>query len=218
MRGVLEGLLLRDSLSQVEREYTDTIIALVAAVEARDPYTHGHSSSVAHISEQLGARMGLKGEALETLHLAALLHDIGKIGIPDHILLKPGKLTDEEFDNIREHPARGEQIVSKISALRNCLPGIRHHHERLDGSGYPDGLSGDAITLEARIIAVADVFDAMTSDRPYRGPMSIEQALAIIRAESGVKLDTQVVRALLEIVGTAHERETHREVAALAAD
>lgn len=200
LRGVLEGLLLRDSIEQVEREYTDAIIALVAAVEARDPYTHGHSANVAKISEQIGRRLGLRGEALEMLHLSALLHDIGKLGIPDQILLKPGTLTDEEFDIIKEHPLRGVDIASKIGSLRDCVPGIRSHHERLDGSGYPDGLIGDDVPLFARIIAVADCFDAMTSERPYRGPLSVAEVLQTIRSESGSKLDPHAVEALMEVV------------------
>jgi putative nucleotidyltransferase with HDIG domain len=208
LRGVLEGLLLRDSIVQVEREYTDAIIALVAAVEARDPYTFGHSENVANISEQIGRRLGLAGEMLEMLHLAALLHDIGKLGIPDQILLKPGRLTDTEFDIIKEHPTRGADIASKIGALGSCVPGIRSHHERLDGSGYPDGLSGDQIPLFARIIAVADCYDAMTSERPYRGPLDTADVLQIIRGESGIKLDSRAVQALINIVdSTDFDRE-----------
>ena len=217
LRGVLEGLLLRDSLIQVEREYTDAIIALVAAVEARDPYTHGHSSGVAEISERIGRKLGLKGEALEMLHLSALLHDIGKLGIPDEILLKPASLTEIEFAAIKEHPARGEEIVSRIGALKACAPGIRWHHERLDGSGYPDGLKDDEIPLYARIIAVADSYDAMTSERPYRGPMSHERALQIIRQESGVKLDPLVVEAFIEVIGLRAAGKPTAESSALAA-
>ena len=218
LRGVLEGLLLRDSIHQVEREYTDAIIALVAAVEARDAYTSGHSSNVALISEQIGRRLGLRGEALEMLHLSALLHDIGKLGIPDQILLKPGRLTEREFATIKEHPLRGVEIASKIGALRDCVPGIRSHHERLDGSGYPDGLSGDAIPLFARVIAVADCYDAMTSERPYRGPLSGSQALQSIRSEAGVKLDAEAVSALLDVVAAAGATDAADEKAPLAAD
>jgi HD-GYP domain-containing protein (c-di-GMP phosphodiesterase class II) len=218
LRGVLEGLLLRDSLTQVEREYTDTIIALVAAVEARDPYTHGHSANVAEISEQIGRQLGLRGEALETLHLSALLHDIGKIGISDTVLLKPGRLTSAEFSAIQEHPVRGEEIVSKIGALCLCLPGIRSHHERLDGSGYPDGLKGEEIPLFARIIAVADCYDAMTSKRPYRGPMSSERALCIIQAEASEKLDAVVVAAFVEIMQAKGVQDAASDPTVLAAD
>ena len=217
LRGVLEGLLLRDSIHQVEREYTDAIIALVAAVEARDTYTHGHSSNVALISEQIGRRLGLMGEALELLHLSALLHDVGKLGIPDQILLKPGQLTAAEFAVIKEHPLRGVEIASKISALRDCVAGIRSHHERLDGSGYPDGLVADEIPLFARIIAVADCYDAMTSERPYRGPLPHSRALQIIRDEAGVKLDARAVEALIAVVKQPSQGDEATEERSLAA-
>jgi HD-GYP domain-containing protein (c-di-GMP phosphodiesterase class II) len=147
-----------------------------------------------------------------------LLHDIGKLGIPDQILLKPGRLTEREFATIKEHPLRGVEIASKIGALRGCVPGIRSHHERLDGSGYPDGLSGDAIPLFARIIAVADCYDAMTSERPYRGPLSGSQALQSIRSEAGVKLDAEAVSALLDVVAAAGATDAADEKAPLAAD
>ena len=134
------------------------------------------------------------------------------------MLLKPGNLTAAEFAAISEHPVRGEEIVGKIGSLRPCLPGIRSHHERMDGSGYPDGLLGEQIPLFARIIAVADSYDAMTSQRPYRGPMSAAQALAIIQREAGSKLDPHVVAALIEVMRPAADASSATEHSVLAAD
>ena len=196
MQGVIEGLLLRDTITQVQRGYTDVIVALVEAVEAKDHYTHGHTQRVAALAVEIGRELRLSAEQLRILNRAALLHDIGKIGVPDAILNKPGALTDDEFAVIKEHPARGYAMIANIRSLHAELGGIRSHHERLDGSGYPDGLVGDAIPLIARIIAVGDVFDALTSPRPYRGPWSREQALALLDAGMGTQFDATVVAAL----------------------
>ena len=200
LQGVVEGLLLRDTISQMQRGYTEVIVALVAAVEARDSHTRGHTERVAALAARLGKQLGLSQERVKTLHQSALLHDIGKIGIPDSILNKPGRLTDEEFDVIRQHPVRGHAIVQSVRSLQAEVGGIRHHHERLDGSGYPDGLRGDEIPLDARIIVVADVFDALTSERPYRRAYTVDVALDIIDAEAGTKLDPVVVAALHAVV------------------
>ncbi len=194
LTGVVEGLLLRDTLQQLEHGYTEVIVALVAAVEAKDPYTRGHTQRVAELAVHLGEELRLSPEHLRTLGRAAMLHDIGKIGVPDAILNKPGKLTSEEFAAIQEHPVRGCQIISGIRSLRRELGGVRSHHERLDGSGYPDGLRGDAIPQEARIIAVADVYDALTSRRAYRDALPAAIALALIEADAG--LDARCVAAL----------------------
>jgi HD-GYP domain-containing protein (c-di-GMP phosphodiesterase class II) len=129
-----------------------------------------------------------------------MLHDIGKIGIPDSILNKPGKLTDAEFSIVQEHPVRGHRIIQNVRSLQSEVAGVRHHHERLDGSGYPDGLAGNAIPLDARIIAVADVFDALTSARPYRGPWSSDRAFEILDEEAGTKLDVDCVMALRQVL------------------
>jgi HD-GYP domain-containing protein (c-di-GMP phosphodiesterase class II) len=196
VHGVIEGLLLRDTITQVQRGYTDVIVALVEAVEAKDHYTRGHTQRVAELALAIGRELRLSSEQLRILNRAALLHDIGKIGVPDAILNKPGRLTDEEFAVIKEHPGRGYTMIANIRSLHAELGGIRSHHERLDGSGYPDGLTGDAIPLLARIIAVGDVFDALTSPRPYRGPWSHEQALALIDAGAGTEFDPTVVAAL----------------------
>lgn len=209
MHGVVEGLLLRDTITQVQRGYTDVIVALVEAVEAKDPYTRGHTQRVASLALAIGRELRLSPEQLRILNRAALLHDIGKIGVPDAILNKPGKLTEDEFAAIKEHPGRGYAMVANVRALRDELGGIRSHHERLDGSGYPDGLAGEAIPLAARIIAVADVFDALTSPRPYRGPWSQERALAEIDAEAGARLDPAVVTALHVVLTAAPAMMRH---------
>ena len=148
----------------------------------------------------MGQDLGYSSEQLKVLNQAAMLHDIGKIGIPDSVLNKPGRLSDEEFAIIKEHPARGHRIIQNARSLQREIPGVLHHHERLDGSGYPDGLSGKAIPMDARIIAVADVFDALTSNRPYRHAWSVERALEIIDQEAGHKLDSDCVAALRRVL------------------
>jgi len=199
-RGVLEGLLLRDALEHLERGYTEVIAALAAAVEAKDIYTKGHSVRVARLAALIARELGLPPEHERILYQAGILHDIGKIGIPDAILQKPGRLTAEEFALVREHPVRSWEIARQIRSFAPMLPAIRWHHERLDGSGYPDGLQGEEIPLDARILAVADVFDALTSVRPYRAALSVEEALALLRQEAGTRLDPECVAALERLV------------------
>jgi signal transduction histidine kinase len=165
---------------------------LAAALDARDKYTAGHSMRVAEYSIMIGKLSGMNEEQADLLYKSALLHDIGKIGIPDEVLLKDGKLTDEEFAIIRTHPVLGESIllqIEPIDAMADFLPGVRSHHERYDGKGYPDGIAGQKIPLFGRIIAVADAFDAMTSDRPYRNGMSHEKALSILEEGKGTQWD-----------------------------
>lgn len=192
------ALFMRDTVEKIERGYNETIVALINSVEARDIYTKGHSLRVSQMAARTGEQMGLSPESLRTLHQAALLHDVGKIGIPDAILNKPGRLTDEEFAIIKAHPGKGEAMISAIPSLRGTLAGIRSHHERQDGSGYPDRLQGATIPLQARIIAVADVFDAMTSSRAYRPAYPPERALQELREGAGVRYDPQVTEAFLE--------------------
>lgn len=200
LQGVVGGLLLRDTISQLQSGYTEVIVALVEAVEAKDPYTRGHTQRVAELAVLIGQDIGLSGERLKTLNQSAMLHDIGKISVPDSILNKPGRLTEEEFEFVKEHPVRGHRIIQNVRSLRQEVAGVRHHHERLDGSGYPDGLKGDEIPLDARIIAVADVFDALTSARPYRGPWSSQHAFQILDEEAGVTLDAECVSALHRVL------------------
>nr|WP_148660365.1 HD-GYP domain-containing protein [Anoxybacillus amylolyticus] len=172
------------------------ITVMVTALDARDTYTAGHSLRVATYALEIGKRLRLPEEQLQKLYKSAILHDIGKIGIPDAVLLKDGRLTDEEFAWIKKHPVLGENIlqqVQPIEEVKDLLPGIRSHHERIDGKGYPDGLKGEQIPLFGRIIAVADAFDAMTSDRPYRKGMSVETAVSILLSGKGTQWDAEMV-------------------------
>ncbi|MCA9155480.1 MAG: HD domain-containing protein [Planctomycetales bacterium] len=172
--------------------------ALTSAIDAKDPYTCGHSDRVAQISVRLAQQLGWAGEDCETIYLAGVLHDIGKIGIDDAVLRKPGKLTAEEYEHIKEHPEKGYRILEQIGELSHILPAVLHHHEQWDGNGYPHGLTGETIPLIARIVAVADSFDAMTSDRPYRKGMPLEKVDQIFREGSGQQWDARVVNAYFD--------------------
>jgi HAMP domain-containing protein len=174
--------------------------ALARAVDAKSPWTAGHSARVMRFALGIGRHLALPQERIDQLQQAALLHDIGKIGISSAILDKPGKLTDAEFAAIREHPAIGDRILAPIPVFKELIPMVRGHHERWDGNGYPDGVSGEAIVLEARILSVADVYDAMVSDRPYRRGMGGEKAIAIIKSEAGRQFDPRVVEAFVELM------------------
>jgi HD-GYP domain-containing protein (c-di-GMP phosphodiesterase class II) len=185
-------------LYEEQREtFVGTATALAFAIESRDKYTGGHTKRVLGFAYAAGRRLGLEGEELENLKLSSILHDVGKIGIPDSVLNKPGSLSEEEFKIMRRHPKIGGAIMSKIPFLRNILDGMRYHHETLDGKGYPYGLRGEDIPLQARIVAVADAFDAMTSNRPYRDGRPMEEAVAELRRYSGTQFDADVVEALV---------------------
>lgn len=184
-------------LREKESLLVKTVRAMVSAIDAKDPYTFGHSERVALVARFLGRRLGLSEELCEQLYLAGLLHDLGKLGVPDAVLRKPGPLTDEEFDAIRPHPERGWMILHDLEELGFLIPGILHHHERYDGRGYPDGLAGEEIPLSARILAVADSYDAMASDRPYRRGMPLEKVTQILRDGSGKQWDPRVVEVFL---------------------
>ncbi|MCK5096971.1 MAG: HD domain-containing protein, partial [Desulfobacteraceae bacterium] len=177
-----------------------TLYAFVAAVEARDLYTREHSTRVAKLAYKIGEQMGCSDEELNIINFAGYLHDVGKIGIRDDILLKPGKLTDEEYEKIKEHPVIGADIVGKLGLWDKEQKIIRHHHERFDGKGYPDGLKGYEIPKLSRILAVADVTDAMGSDRAYRRRMDYEKVIIIIKENSGTQFDPEVVEHFLKIV------------------
>ncbi len=177
-----------------------SISSLIRALEARDSYTRGHSESVAAISMGIARKMNFSQAEIEDLVLCARLHDIGKIGIQDGILLKPGRLTNEEFTIIQQHPQKGAEILKPIPSMAGIIPGVLQHHEKIDGSGYPLGLSGDSIHPWARIIAVADVFHALTSRRPYRDSMPLNKALGIIHESKGSHLCPDCVRLFLELV------------------
>lgn len=169
--------------------------SLVSTLDAKDPYTRGHSQRVADISRRLGEELGLPDDELQDLFLAGLLHDIGKVAVNDATLQKPGELTEEEFIAIKQHPVIGYQILEELTNLKAILPGVRSHHESFDGTGYPDGLAGEEIPLMARIIAVADSYDAMTSDRPYRIGLPIEQTERVFESSAGRQWDPDVIEA-----------------------
>ena len=172
--------------------------SIISSLEEKDGYTHGHSLRVAEYSLMLGKSIGLSEKELRELEIAALLHDIGKIGIPDSVLLKPAKLTVAEFEIMKSHPQRSGKILEQIASLRALIPAIRHHHERYDGLGYPDGLKGNEIPLYARIILIADTFDAMTSTRPYRLALDRETALRELQRCSGSQFDGYLVEKFIE--------------------
>lgn len=183
----------------LEHFIINMVKSLVFAIEAKDLYTRGHSERVSKLSIRLGKGLGLRGVAIEDLRWASILHDIGKIGIPESILNSTEKLSDEEYDTIKEHPAKGFEILQPVSQLESSLPGVLHHHERFDGNGYPMGLKGEEIPLNARIIAVADTFDAISSSRAYRSAKSYNKALSIVKDVAGTQLDPNIV-AILETV------------------
>lgn len=170
--------------SYIDEQATSVILALARNIEARHSRTDGHSDRLAERAVQLGERLGLPEEDLQELRLGCLLHDIGKVAVAENILLKPGRLNAAEMEIVRQHPVTGEKICAPLRCLRPVLPLIRHHHERMDGSGYPDGLYGEEIPLKARILQVADVYDALTSDRSYREALNSEEALEILRQEA----------------------------------
>jgi len=184
---------------KLENMYLETVRALAAAIEAKDHYTAEHGDMLASMAIAVGRRLGLDDRALRDVQYAAVLHDIGKIGIPGAILNKPDKLTDEEFAVMAEHTIIGERIISAIDYLAPIGKAIRAAHERWDGRGYPDGLAGEAIPRPSRILFVCDAFHAMTSDRPYRRAMRHEDALEELRRNAGAQFDPEVVEAFLEV-------------------
>jgi HD-GYP domain-containing protein (c-di-GMP phosphodiesterase class II) len=183
---------------EMREMFTQTIGALAEAVDKRDPFTSKHSQRVRSISVDIGRQMRVSAGELEALEWGGLLHDVGKIGVPDSILLKQGRLTREERITMNAHPVLGAQIIGPVDRLAPELPVIRHHHEWYNGSGYPDRLMGDEIPKLARILHVADAFEAMTADRPYRKALSIEQALAELRKFAGVQFDPEIVDAFVK--------------------
>jgi putative nucleotidyltransferase with HDIG domain len=191
---------LKKTYRRLQRAIFQSLLGLANALEAKDPYTRGHSTRVAALSRDLALRMGLHHEAAEIISQAALLHDLGKIGVPEGILRKPGPLSGEEWEIMRRHPLTGAQIVAPLEFFDEGAIIVRHHHERLDGSGYPDGLAGDGIPLGARIVAVADVYDALTSARPYRDALPHADAAAALRREAGRTLDDDLVTLLVDVL------------------
>jgi HD-GYP domain-containing protein (c-di-GMP phosphodiesterase class II) len=191
-------------LSELENLFFSSIRSLVAAVDRKDGYTHGHSERVTAFALKLGKALSMSEHEAEVLQLAGLLHDLGKIGVPERVLNKPGELTDEEFDEMKLHPVHGAEIISNIQSpyMSEIVPAVRYHHESWDGKGYPEGLKGAKTPLSARVLALADAFDAMTSDRPYRKGFSTERAAEIVRDCSGTQFDPELAKVFLRL----HER------------
>ena len=201
----VKSLLRTKHLNEDLENARDVIYTLALAIEANDPYTRGHSERVAQYAASIAAHMNLTEEQIDVIRNAGILHDIGKIGISEVILQKPGPLTDAELIAVQDHPAIGERICKPLRSANLLLTVIRHHQERFDGDGYPDRLAGDQIPIEARIISVADAYDAMTSPRPYRPPMSQRQVMGTLRREAGKQWDPAVVKAFLEIIDSERE-------------
>jgi len=190
----------QELVASLERGYVETLRALANSIDAKDPYTAGHSDRVTDFAVEIGRELGLDSEQLKTLRYAGILHDIGKIGIREDILGKEGQLTEQERAIMRQHPAMGDKIIEPIDFLQPVRPIVRHHHEWIDGSGYPDGLAGDQIPIGARILAAADTFDAVTSDRPYQTAVSDDKAIEIVHKLRGHQLDPQVCDALERVL------------------
>jgi putative nucleotidyltransferase with HDIG domain len=180
------------------------------AIEARDPYTRGHSARVTQIAEAIARRLGWNEEQLELLYLGGPLHDVGKLGVSEDVLAKPGRLDENELAQIREHPKLGARILLRVAALRGALPYVLYHHERWDGGGYPTGRAGEEIPVEARVLAVADAYDAMTSDRPYRPALDRDDALAEVARCAGTQFDPDIVRVFLELFADRAELRAAR--------
>jgi putative nucleotidyltransferase with HDIG domain len=189
-----------DLLERMEKNYFSTVEALTAAIEAKDPYARGHSKRVTQFAMVLAERFGLSDTDIRNLKYGAALHDIGKIGIRGHILNKKGRLTREEYEIIKQHPAIGERIIEHVDFLQGARPIVRSHHERFDGTGYPDGLRDEEIPFLARIAAVVDLFDALTSDRPYRNAYTAKETGLIIKQGIGREFDPVVAKEFLEII------------------
>ncbi len=208
----------RDLHAEVERKTKEieglslhVVHTLADAIDAKDAYTKGHSGRVAEYAREIAKRAGYSYERQEEIYMMGLLHDVGKIGVPDAVINKPGKLTDEEFEKIKTHPGRGAQILKNIEEMPNLAIGARWHHEHFDGSGYPDGLSGYDIPEEARIIAVADAYDAMTSNRSYRGVIPQDVVKEEFEKGSGTQFDPQFAAIMLEIIKEDVDYKLHEQ-------
>ena len=198
VRSLVRTKRLNDQLVNVE----NIILALATAIEAKDPYTEGHVDRVASYALSLGGETGLAPWELQLLRKAAILHDVGKIGVNESVLLKPGSLSADEFNHMKSHTVIGERICRPLQQDKLILEVIRHHHERYDGKGYPDGLAGEDIPIAARIMAVVDAYDALTSDRPYRKRLSQEQAVQILKQEAGKQFDPKIAIAFVSMLET----------------
>ena len=191
---------LSDTYEKLEKAYLDSIETLRFTVEAKDPYTRGHSDRVSDYSVLIGQKLGLSEEDIKILRVGGLFHDIGKIGIPDSILLKEAKLTDDEYSQIKNHPSIGAHILCNAEVFKDIIPIVKHHHEKFDGTGYPSRLKGEDIPYFARITAVADTFDAMTSKRTYRNALPIDVVKAEIERCSGTQFDPEIAKIFIDIL------------------
>ena len=200
VREVLQPVLVTDPLSALELGVDPIVHRFVADLETKDQITRDHVVRTAKLAISVGEELRLDPCSLRRVGLTAVLHDVGKLNVPDEILNKPGRLTDEEFDVIREHAADGEALVASSLLLAEIAPGVRSHHERIDGGGYPDGLVGDDIPRDARIVSVCDAFDAMSNTRQYREGKSLESVLEILRENAGSQWDPVVVAALVAVI------------------
>lgn len=196
--------------NEYEQSKLDKLKLMVKSLEMRDSYTSGHSERASQLAYDIGRALGLSEKLCERIKMACVLHDIGKIGIPDYILGKPEKLSDKEFDIIKTHPIKSEELLKSVKGLKEEAKWVRHHHERWDGLGYPDNLAGEKIPLPSRIIAIADIYEALTSDRPYRKAYAKQEAIEMIKQMSGTVLDPKVVEAFLKVIGVDHS-ENERE-------
>jgi putative nucleotidyltransferase with HDIG domain len=185
------------------------LVTLSEIIDLRDPYVLGHSKLVSQYATDIARVLGLKEKQLDTVRKAGLLHDIGKLGIPMELLTKPGRLTPQEYETVKAHSALGGDLVKNSPSLRPLVPIIRHHHEYYNGAGYPDGLAGSEISIEARIVAVADAIEAMTSDRPYRRGLKTEQVVDELHKQSGTQFDPLVVDAAVKMLGARRQAEAH---------
>ena len=197
---------LSQTYEKLEKAYLDSIQTLRYTVEAKDPYTRGHSDRVSEFSVLIGEKLNMSEEDLKTLRVGGLFHDIGKIGIPDSILLKESKLTDDEYSQIKNHPSIGAHILCNAEVFKDIIPIVKHHHVRYDGNGYPGKLNGEEIPFMARIAAVADTFDAMTSKRTYRNALDIEVVKSEIERCSGTQFDPQIAKVFLDILNNDYDK------------
>lgn len=197
---------LKETYEKLEKAYMESIETLRLTVDAKDVYTRGHSDRVAEYSVLIGKKLGLPEEDIRTLKIGGLFHDIGKIGVPDSILLKDTKLSDDEYSQIKNHPSIGAHILSTATIFTDILPIVKHHHEKYDGTGYPSKLKGDEIPFLARIAAVADTFDAMTSKRPYRDALSLDIVKQEFERCSGTQFDPQIAQIFLDILNNDYDK------------
>jgi HD-GYP domain-containing protein (c-di-GMP phosphodiesterase class II) len=218
-RETLLDVVVKERTKELEESYEKLKIAnrqalfgLAEAIEAKDPYTKGHCGRVAAFSLVLAKEAGYPADGLETLEFGAFLHDIGKIGIRDAVLLKPGPLDDAEWQHMREHPSIGDDIASKIEMLHPIMPAVRHHHERWDGSGYPDKMVAEDIPLAARIVAIADAYDAMATDRPYKKALSLEECEAILKKTANKMYDPELIDVFVDRKLGALYREDYEDL------